>query len=224
MTLGVVVSDTFRRDHLPCYGNPTVYAPRLTAFAKEALVFEDCRPASFPTVPARADLMTGRYTFAYKDWGPLGLEEQTLAHALSTHGYLTCGIADTPFFMRNGYGFDRGFQDFQWVRGQRQGPERDDVQRGWRGEADHFPPSTFRAASEWLEGHHRTPFFLYVDTWDPHEPWDPPAHYVRRYLQDYAGAQVAPTYWDWKERGLTERDLDILAPLYVHENWNWEVL
>ena len=61
MNIVVVVSDTFRRDHLPCYGNPTVYAPRLTAFAKEALVFEDCRPASFPTVPARADLMTGRY-------------------------------------------------------------------------------------------------------------------------------------------------------------------
>ena len=217
MNIVVVVSDTFRRDHLPCYGNRTVYAPRLTAFAQEALVFEDCRPASFPTVPARADLMTGRYTFAYQDWGPLGFEEQTLAHALSSHGYLTCGIADTPFFLRNGYGFDRGFHDFQWIRGQRQGPERDDVQASWRGEADRFAPSTFRAASDWLERNHRERFFLYVDTWDPHEPWDPPAHYVRRYLADYDGAQVAPTYWNWKERGLTERDLEVAHACYMGE-------
>lgn len=217
MNIVLVVSDTFRRDHLPCYGHPTVYAPYLTDFAKDALVFEDCRAGSFPTVPCRADLMTGRYTFAYKDWGPLGPEEQTLAHALSTHGYLTCGIVDTPFFLRNGYGFDRGFHDFQWVRGQRQGPERDDVQSNWRAEADRFAPSTFSAAGDWLERHHREQFFLYVDTWDPHEPWDPPAHYVRRYLPDYADEQVAPAYWDWKERGLTQRDLDVAHACYMGE-------
>lgn len=217
MNIILVVSDTFRRDHLPCYGNRTVHAPAFSAFAERGLVFEDCRAASFPTVPCRADLMTGRYTFAYKDWGPLGVEEQTLAHALSTGGYLTCGIVDTPFFVRNGYGFDRGFHDFQWIRGQRQGPERDDVQLRWRAEEDRFAASTFSAATDWLERHHRERFFLYVDTWDPHEPWDPPAHYVRRYLPDYAGEQVGPSYWDWKERGLTQRDLDVAHACYMGE-------
>jgi hypothetical protein len=28
------------------------------------------------------------------------------------------GVVDTPFFIRNGYGYDRGFDDFIWVRGQ----------------------------------------------------------------------------------------------------------
>jgi len=27
---------------------------------------------------------------------------------------------------------------------------------------------------------------------DPHEPWDPPAHYVRRYLPEWDGRVVRP--------------------------------
>ena len=47
---------------------PQVITPNLNRFAEGALIFEDCYAASFPTVPARADLMTGRYTFVYLPW------------------------------------------------------------------------------------------------------------------------------------------------------------
>src|SRR3712207_7287644 len=36
----------------------------------------------------------------------------------SEAGYHTMGIVDTPFYVRNGFGYDRGFDDFVWVRGQ----------------------------------------------------------------------------------------------------------
>lgn len=217
MNVIVVISDTLRRDHLPCYGNSRVRAPNLTAFAQQAFVFDNCYAASFPTVPARADLFTGRYTFTYLPWGPLPQSEATLAGCLSRAGYLTTAIADTPFLIRNGYGYDRGFSDIHWIRGQRTGPELDDVLMQRHSEQDYFAPMTFRTAVDWLERHYREKFFLYIDTWDPHEPWDPPDYYVRPYYPDYNGEVVAPPYWDWREDGLTEKDLEIAHACYCGE-------
>jgi arylsulfatase A-like enzyme len=219
MNIILVVSDTLRRDHLPCYGNPTVITPNLDAFAKKALVFEDFYPASFPTVPARADLMTGRYTFTYLPWGPLPQNETTLAQSLNKAGYITAAIADTPFLARNGYGHDRGFQEFIYVRGQLNGTQRDYLRlnRPASEELGYCAAQTLKGAADWLYRHHREKFFLYVDTWDPHEPWDPPNHYVKPYLPDYAGEVIDPDYWDYREDGLSERDIQIAHACYCGE-------
>jgi arylsulfatase A-like enzyme len=213
----LIVSDTFRRDHCPGYGNERIIAPNLKAFADSGLVFEDCYPSSFPTLPARADLMTGRYTFPHLDWGPLPQHETTLAQCLTKAGYLTCGIVDTPFYLRNGYGYDRGFQDFKWIQGQKGGQELADVVLQARGEGDLFAPRTLKTAADWLERHYKEKFFLLVDTWDPHEPWDPPAYYVKPYFLEYKGEVVSPAYWEWRENGTTERELEIAHACYCGE-------
>ncbi|MCY3867885.1 MAG: sulfatase [Chloroflexi bacterium] len=217
MNIICVVTDTLRADYLPSYGNQQVIAPYLTQFADEALVFEDCHAASFPTVPTRADIATGRFTFTYLTWGPLPQDEITLAGLMTKAGYTTMGIGDTPFLIRNGYGYDRGFDDFIWIRGQREASGRPDVTSLWKEEDDRFAPQTFKAAMDWLERHYEDKFFLYIDAWDPHEPWDPPAHYVKPYLPDYRGEQVYPAYWDWKDAGYSERDLDIAKATYMGE-------
>jgi len=49
MNVIVIVSDTFRRDRLGCYGNGWMHTPVLDAFAKEAAVFDRAYAASFPT-------------------------------------------------------------------------------------------------------------------------------------------------------------------------------
>ncbi|MBI3461650.1 MAG: sulfatase-like hydrolase/transferase, partial [Planctomycetes bacterium] len=55
--------------------------------------------------------------------------------------------------------------------------------RGRRREEDYFAPQVFRAASEWLhEAASNRPFFLWVDSFMPHELWDPPANYADRYF------------------------------------------
>jgi arylsulfatase A-like enzyme len=196
MNIVLIISDTFRADHLPCYGNRTVIAPNLSSFAERSFIFDNFYSGSFPTVPARADIMTGKYTFTYMGWEPLPQNEITLASSLTEAGWLTTGIADTPFLVRNGYGYDRGFQDFLWIRGQRSGTEHDDVVSLRVKEEDYFAPRTFKTAIDWLERHHKEHFFLYIDTWDPHEPWDPPAYYVKPYYPDYAGEIVSPNYWN----------------------------
>jgi len=63
-------------------------------------------------------------------------------------------------------------------------------------EADLFPARTGGAAIRWLEENSSAaPFFLWVDFFDPHEPWDPPEYLVRRYDPDYSGAPMLhPNY------------------------------
>ena len=51
-----------------------------------------------------------------------------------------------------------------------------------RYEADMFAARTGATAVRWLEENHAaSPFFLWADFFDPHEPWDAPEYLVRRY-------------------------------------------
>jgi arylsulfatase A-like enzyme len=60
-----------------------------------------------------------------------------------------------------------------------------------RCEADMFPARTAATACRWLEENDQGgPFFLWVDFFDPHEPWNPPEYLVRRYDPDYAGTPM----------------------------------
>jgi arylsulfatase A-like enzyme len=50
-------------------------------------------------------------------------------------------------------------------------------------EDDWFAPKVFRSACNWLrDAHANTPFFLWVDSFMPHELWDPPAAYADAYF------------------------------------------
>src|SRR3712207_347726 len=113
-----IVSDTFRRDHPGAYGDPRIYTPNLDAFASWSVVFEGHVISSFPTMPARADILTGTFSFAHMGWEPLPRHLPTLPGLLSDASYLTMGIVDTPFFVRGGVGYDPGFHDLILGRGQ----------------------------------------------------------------------------------------------------------
>lgn len=208
MNIVLIISDTFRQDHLGCYGNTWIHTPHLDQLARQSTVFDRCYAASFPTVPHRADLLTGKYSFTYLGWRPLSQSEITLAQLLTAAGYSTMGIVDTPFYTRNGYGYDRGFADFDFVRGQNyMSPTWQDAIQGRSYEEDYFAPLTMARAERWLEKHYKERFFLLVDTWDPHEPWDPPVHYASLYPGYDGKPSHWPCYWDWQEAGLSEQDV-----------------
>ena len=216
----LIVCDTFRRDHVGAYGNPAIRTPRIDALARDSLVFDHHLVSSFPTMPARADILTGQFSYTFMGWEPLPAGLRSLPGVLAGAGYLTMGVVDTPFFVRGGYGYDRGFDDFIWVRGQGDDTrphERTDARLTWRGESDRLVARTMTAAEEWLERHYKEPFFLYVDSWDPHEPWDAPEYYTALYRPDYDGRQLYPTYGKWREAGLTEDDVDTAHATYCGE-------
>jgi arylsulfatase A-like enzyme len=216
----VVVADTFRKDHLGAYGNPSIRTPHLDAFARSSVVFEEHKISSFPTMPARADILTGTFSYSHMGWEPLPRHLMTLPEVLSKAGYLTMGIVDTPFYVRNGFGYDRGFDDFVWVRGQGDDTrphERADARSTWRSEEDRMVARTMKEAERWLERHHDEQFFLYVDTWDPHEPWDAPEYYTKQYMEDYEGGQLYPSYGKYEAAGLTRRDVEMAHATYCGE-------
>src|SRR5215203_3890076 len=188
----MIVADTFRRDHLGTYGNPFISTPHLDEFARSSVVFDQHVISSFPTMPARADMLTGTFSYTHMGWEPLPRHLTTLPEVLSRAGYHTMGVVDTPFFIRNGFGYDRGFDDFIWVRGQ----------------GDDTRPH---------ERHDDEQFFLYVDTWDPHEPWDAPDYYTARYREGYAGEQIYPAYGNWRKAGLEKDDVDLGHATYCGE-------
>jgi len=238
----LIISDTLRRDHLGCYGNDWISTPNLDALARESIVFDQAHVGSFPTIPHRTDLFTGRYMFTYSDWAPLPRDNVVVAQVLSEAGYLTYFVCDTPHLVRDGFHFDRGFTAWQWIRGQENDrymtdpeqvhipcdPEklravtrtitqylRNVSQR--RGEQDYFAPMTMAEAGRWLERNaRREPFFLYADTFDPHEPWDPPQHYVDMYDPGYQGEEVIyPIYGP--ATYLSEAELKHMRALYAGE-------
>lgn len=239
----LIVSDTFRRDNLGCYGGSLARTPNLDEFARRSIVFESAYCASFPTVPNRNDILTGRVTFTYKPWAPLDPGEITLQETLNKAGVVTSLIADTPHPFAPGFNYQRGFQGWELIRGQEhdrwktsprevklpcdpnklRNPYGTVVQYlrnvfHRRREEDYFVARTMRAAIEWLEENYESRFFLYVDTFDPHEPWDPPKHYVDMFDPDYDGEEVIYPRYDRWEEFLTERELKHCRALYAAES------
>ncbi len=216
----VIVSDTFRRDHLGAYGNAFIHTPNLDAFARSSVTFDRHVISSFPTMPARADILTGNFSYTFMGWEPLWASLYTLPGLLSRAGYLTMGVVDTPYFIRNRFGYDRGFDDFMWIRGQGDDTrphERSDYRATWRSESDRLVARTMTAAEDWLERHYEDNFFLYVDTWDPHEPWDAPSYYTKMYRPGYNGRQLYPAYGKWREAGLSWDDVELAHATYCGE-------
>lgn len=65
-------------------------------------------------------------------------------------------------------------------------------------EEDYFAPRVLREAALWLEQNQDADsFFLTIESFDPHEPWLVPPHYVRMYLDDLSiPEQVKSAYAD----------------------------
>mgnify|MGYP001088969287 CR=1 FL=1 len=87
----VFMTDTYRYDNLSCYGPARVHTPRLDQFAKEAFVFDNAYLGSFPTIPNRLDIMSGRFCHIDHEWCPLPAKTVTLQQILSASGVTTRG-------------------------------------------------------------------------------------------------------------------------------------
>ena len=86
-----------------------------------------------------------------------------------------------------------------------------------RTEEDWFSPRVFTGAMELIEAAKEgPPFFLVVDGYDPHPPWDPPQKYVSLYDEGYDGPEpYAPA--EGSSTRFTERQLRRMGALYSGE-------
>jgi arylsulfatase A-like enzyme len=85
-------------------------------------------------------------------------------------------------------------------------------------EGDYYPARVFNEAARWLwDNHDAENFLLLVDSFDPHEPWDPPVYYRKLYdpNEDCADVIQSP-YAPWKE-SFSPRELKRIQANYAGE-------
>ncbi len=256
----VVVSDTLRADYLGCYGNQEVRTPNIDAFAKRSMRFTRAYPESLPTIPVRRALHTGRRAYPFRDyrpvkwdivylpgWQPMDNEEDTLAENLASAGYQTGFVTDSLPYFAPGFNFQRGFWQWEYIRGQQQDRWRspfslsDDQLRPYgspeelhgdihslvpmhlantahvRGEQDTSTARTFNWAIDFLEDNLMgQPFYLMIDCFDPHEPWDAPEKYYRLYGDpDYNGRRIVHCrYGPARDFGYTPEEIAYVRAQY----------
>ncbi|MBL7201078.1 MAG: sulfatase [Anaerolineae bacterium] len=86
-------------------------------------------------------------------------------------------------------------------------------QRGRQGEEDYQCARVFRAATRWLEDNaDNAPFFLWIDSFDLHEPWDPPTSYADRYYAYEGIDYIYPV-----NEGTTPEERERIVALYCGE-------
>ena len=87
-----------------------------------------------------------------------------------------------------------------------------------KGEGDYFAPMVFTEGMRWLEENQDADkFFMWLDVFDPHEPWDPPQEYKEMYDPGYEGIEyIAGKAGDPLEY-MTEKELNHTRALYAGE-------
>jgi arylsulfatase A-like enzyme len=172
-------------------------------------------------------------------------DQPLLAEILWSEGFRSALISDTYHMHKPAYGFGRGFDEVVWIRGQESDPfVRDpgvqvDVEpyfkprtgnpreaeqtrqyllnrHDWQSDGDHFTPRVMDEALRWLKRQKKPEnLFLWIDSFCPHEPWDPPESYLKRAAPQFAGKKlILPDPGD-VEGYLTAGEMDNIRGLYA---------
>ncbi|MGH9352646.1 MAG: sulfatase [Terriglobia bacterium] len=192
----LIVLDTVRADHLPCYGYPRSTTPGLCALAAQGALFENAIAPSSWTLPSITSIFTGLMPHQTgADWGrPPDPAPWMLAKILQSKGYETAGFNSNPFYGLAGWRLSEGFDlyddDSASIRhnlavtflgqsvlqtlydrliryNQFDRRDADDVNH------DVEQWARRRAAGE--------PYFLFINYMDAHRPYLPPASFNHRF-------------------------------------------
>ncbi len=221
--------------------------PNLDAFSGEAVVFDNIYPENLPTLPVRTDLMTGQSGLINRSWRSLGETDVTASEIFRKEGYLTAIIADTYHLFKPGQNYHRGFDIFHWIRGAeydncRAGQLKhlrledhvnDKMDDHWkrivltalrnldgRVTPEDFPCyQTVTKTLEVLEDARTAgkPIFLWLDTFQPHEPWCPPAKFDTFGDPDYDGAKIIMPPGGMAADWATDAEIRRIRSLYAGE-------
>ena len=178
--------DTLRAQELGAYGYTRDTSPTIDhrLVAAGTMVRDTITPFPF-TPPGHMSMLTGVEPCVHGVTdisGALAPGFATIAERFREAGYETAAFTEDAYLVA-GAGFDRGFDTYAENRA----PES--VTPGFAGE-------TYAAAGAWLEAHAGEPFFLFVHTYQVHEPYTPPEKYrslypaYRRHLRQWLTGTV----------------------------------
>ena len=232
----VLLLDSLNRNELGAYGGTKFDTPNLDRLAARSVCFTNHHTGSLPCIPARHDLLVGAWDFLWRPWGSIELWEEPITASLRRAGVVTQLITDHPHLFEVGgenyhtdfraWDYQRGHESDAWKTRQdsswlgapsfgRGHTHYDDSRGFFKGEEDFPGPKTMQATARWLIEDapvHRANgdrFFVFVDEFDPHEPFDTPGEWASRYDDDWEGAHLIwPPYGvdNYAKGIITERE------------------
>lgn len=210
----LILLDSLNRHMLNAYGQPFAKTPNIDRLASKSVVFDNHWLGSAPCMPARRDIMTGRLNFLERPWGPIEPFDVTLPELLRKDNVFTHITTDhNHYFETGGENYCQAFTSWEFYRGQEFDPwvsrvggtrlpeqflgraaEQYELNRTRFAKAsDYSTPQTLASACRWLEDNEGADnFFLMIEGFDPHEPFDCAQEFLDLYDDDYSGPR-----FDW---------------------------
>jgi choline-sulfatase len=202
----LVMADQLGAHAVPAYGNVPVDAPTLSRLGREGVVFENAYCNSPLCAPSRASMMTARLPSrvgVYDNAAELSSSVPTIAHHLRARGYDTCLVGKMHFIGPDQlHGFEERLTTDFYPAGLDWTPDWDrppaerlpwyhdmrSVLRPGTAEVtlqtdfdDEVVFRSVRRINDLARNAARRPFFLVVSFTHPHDPWEIPERYWRRY-------------------------------------------
>lgn len=195
----LVVLDTVRAHNLSLYGYPRPTTPNLDRFATSGVWFQRAFATAPWTLPTHGSLFTGCFPHELFPDGatplngrtPLDPPRRTLAEELSSHGYRTGGFVANLVYGRREYGLGCGFHHYEDYRptadtfldaaSLSRAVYRKHLDRSCGCQANIGRKSAAdvnRAFLHWLDVQTEHPFFAFLNYFDAHDPYVPPAAFA----------------------------------------------
>ncbi|MGD9347600.1 MAG: sulfatase-like hydrolase/transferase [Candidatus Aminicenantes bacterium] len=164
--------DTLRADHLGCYGYSRDTSPSIDSFREDSVLFNHCYSTAASTLVAHMSLMTSlvpksHQVYNNKAGDTLSPEFLTLADMLRKNGYY-CGAFTGGGLVSGVFGFSKGFDEYH--------EDRYSIFRGNSAE------TLYKNASDWINQHNDKKFFLFLHTYQPHNPYKNSSTLGKSYL------------------------------------------
>lgn len=181
----VLVSiDTLRADHLGVYGYGRDTSPAMDALAGESAVFLNTYASAPWTLPSHVSLLTslnGIHHGVYYENDRMDPSQNTLADFLRADGYF-CAALTGAAFVSSFYGFSKGFDSYRMEQGEMT--------------SQRLAENAAQESLEWLDTNSDKPFFLFIHTYQPHQPYNPPEPYNTMFTEKTAKWKEFDIYKD----------------------------
>jgi len=170
----IYLVDTLRADHLGVYGYRRKTSPNIDAFARDSVVFTNAIAQSGWTKTSTASILTGLVPFHH---GALDRDDALPAAILTLPLMLRDAGYSRYAAVANGnvapeFGFGRGFEPYEYLNGKEENS----------GAVAGTVVDTF---ARWLDRRKTAaPFFAYLHTIDPHDPYAAPPPYAEQFRAD----------------------------------------
>lgn len=169
----VLVIDTVRQDRFRTFNPKTrVETPAYEALAAESLVFENAYTTAPWTKPSVATLLTGLYPSSHgaqSEEAKISSKLELVSEVLQARGFRT-GLFSANGYVSDYFGFTQGWDDYVNFPRDKERTQADNV---------------YQRALAWLK---EVPaderFFLYLQTVDPHVPYQTPGRHLSKYLKE----------------------------------------